>query len=77
VGPQSNNTDVNLRLLRRARNSMPSKRRLRQFLSIANEVVRFWQHIICPLLLLLFSCGRGGKPEACPCRPQGFAAERS
>ena len=30
-------------------------------LSIANEVVRFWQHIICPLLLLLFCCGRGGQ----------------
>jgi signal transduction histidine kinase len=29
--------------------------------SIANEVVRFWQHIRCPLLLFLFSCGRGGQ----------------
>jgi hypothetical protein len=32
----------------------------RNLLSIANEVVRFWQHILCPLLLL-FCCGRGGR----------------
>jgi hypothetical protein len=36
--------------------------RVTQALSIANEGVRFWQHIKCPLLLVLFlwGCGRGG-----------------
>ena len=35
-------------------------------MSIANEVVRFWQHIKCPLLLVLLSCGHGGEAKRRP-----------
>jgi hypothetical protein len=47
----------------------------RQMLSIANEVVRFWQHIKCPLLLVLFSCGDVGEAKRRP-HIHGRAAER-
>jgi hypothetical protein len=39
-------------------------------MSIANEVVRFWRHIKCPLLLVLFSCGTVGDAAALSTFPQ-------